>query len=51
MKKIAILFIFVFAVAAFTSCKSTKGCGLTGATDTPVQNNIEQISFQKAQVT
>ena len=41
MKKIAILIIFIFTVTAMTSCKSTKGCGLTGSTDTPVQNGIE----------
>lgn len=31
MKKIAILLVFVFAAAMITSCKSSKGCGLTGS--------------------
>ena len=31
MKKLAILLLFVFATATINSCKSTKGCGLTGS--------------------
>lgn len=31
MKKLAVLLLFVFATATITSCKSTKGCGLTGS--------------------
>ena len=50
MKKIAILIIFIFAVTAMTSCKSSKGCGLTGSTDTPVQNSIELNSIQDTDV-
>ena len=34
MKKIAIVLIFIFAAASLTSCKSSKGCGLTGSVDT-----------------
>ncbi|MDT0552239.1 hypothetical protein [Urechidicola vernalis] len=34
MKKIAILLVFVFAAAMITSCKSSKGCGLTGSLNT-----------------
>jgi len=44
MKKTAILFIFIFAAATITSCKSTKGCGLTGDTDTPVISPIENLT-------
>ena len=47
MKKLILLFIFIFAAATFTSCKSQKGCGLTGTVDTPVTNPIEQISIQE----
>ena len=31
MKKIAILLVILFATASLTSCKSQKGCGLTGS--------------------
>jgi hypothetical protein len=31
MKKFAILLLFIFTAATITSCKSTKGCGLTGS--------------------
>lgn len=44
MKKIAILFVFIFAAATMTSCKSSKGCGLTGDVNTPTSNPIESIS-------
>ena len=44
MKKIAILLVFVFAAASLTSCKASKGCGLTGDVDTPTTNPIENIS-------
>ena len=46
MKKIAILLVFIFAAATMTSCKSSKGCGLTGSTDTPTSNPIEMVSTQ-----
>ncbi|WP_156772385.1 hypothetical protein [Urechidicola croceus] len=45
MKKTAILLVFIFALAILSSCKSTKkGCGLTGDTNNPNINPIEQIS-------
>jgi hypothetical protein len=44
MKKIAILLVILFATASLTSCKSSKGCGLTGDVDTPTTNPIENIS-------
>lgn len=44
MKKLAILFVFIFATASLTSCKSQKGCGLTSDTDTPTINPAEQVS-------
>lgn len=47
MKKVVILFIFIFAVATMTSCKSAKGCGLTGDTVTPVINPIENVITNK----
>ncbi len=50
MKKIAILFVFIFAAATMTSCKSSKGCGLTGAIDTPTSNPIENLSTQATAV-
>lgn len=43
MKKAVILFIFIFAVATITSCKAAKGCGLTGDTDIPILNSLENI--------
>ena len=33
MKKIAILILFIFTLTSVTSCKSQKGCGLTGSVD------------------
>ncbi len=42
MKKIAILLIFIFATATLTSCKSSKGCGLTGSVDGPT--TIENLA-------
>ena len=33
MKKTAILILFIFALTSVTSCKSQKGCGLTGVVD------------------
>lgn len=42
MKKLAILLVFVFASASLTSCKSQKGCGLTGSVDS--LNLIENVS-------
>ena len=33
MKKIAILILFIFALTSVTSCKTQKGCGLTGSVD------------------
>lgn len=47
MKKIAILLVFVFAAASLTSCKASKGCGLTGDANTPDSNPMENISTQK----
>jgi len=44
MKKIAILLVILLATASLTSCKSQKGCGLTGDIDTPTTNPIENIS-------
>lgn len=44
MKKLAILFVFIFATASLTSCKSQKGCGLTGDTDAKSTNPIEKVS-------
>ena len=45
MKKLAILFIFIFAAATLSSCKSAKGCGLTGKADVQNSNTIEVISL------
>jgi hypothetical protein len=47
MKKIAILLVFIFAAASLTSCKASKGCGLTGDANTPDSNPMENISTQK----
>ena len=33
MKKIAVLVLFIFALTSISSCKSQKGCGLTGSVD------------------
>ena len=33
MKKIAVLILFILALTSVTSCKSQKGCGLTGSVD------------------
>ena len=33
MKKIAVLILFIFALTSVSSCKSQKGCGLTGSVD------------------
>ena len=45
MKKLAILFIFIFAAATISSCKSAKGCGLTGKADVENANTIEVASL------
>jgi hypothetical protein len=45
MKKLAILFIFIFAAATISSCKSAKGCGLTGKTEVQNSNTIEVITL------
>ncbi len=45
MKKLAILFIFIFAAATISSCKSAKGCGLTGKADILNSNTIEVVSL------
>lgn len=50
MKKIAILLVILFATASLTSCKSQKGCGLTGDIDTPTTNPIENISTAETTV-
>ena len=48
MKKIAVLFIFIFVAATISSCKSSKkGCGLTGNIDMPTPNPIEKVSIQE----
>ena len=44
MKKVAILLVFLFATASLTSCKSTKGCGLTGDSTSPSSNPVENVS-------
>lgn len=44
MKKIAIALIIVFAAASMTSCKASKGCGLTGDASTPNSNSVEQVA-------
>lgn len=44
MKKLAILLIFVFAAATISSCKSAKGCGLTGKVDIQKTNSIELLN-------
>jgi hypothetical protein len=46
MKKIAILLVFVFATASLTSCKASKGCGLTGDANTPDLNPMENVTTQ-----
>ena len=51
MKKLAILIIFIFAAATISSCKSAKGCGLTGDLNSPNSNPTELIfslEFHKA---
>ena len=50
MKKIVILLVILFATASLTSCKSQKGCGLTGDIDTPTTNPIENISAEEISV-
>ena len=50
MKKIAILLVFIFATASLTSCKSTKGCGLTGDVSSPSSNPIENVSSVDSEI-
>ncbi|MCF6280026.1 MAG: hypothetical protein L3J14_06730 [Flavobacteriaceae bacterium] len=44
MKKLAILFVFIFVAASLTSCKSQKGCGLTGDINTPKSTPVENVT-------
>ena len=46
MKKIAILILFIFALTTVTSCKSQKGCGLTGSVDSLHIQPVEQTTFE-----
>lgn len=50
MKKLAILIIFIFAAATISSCKSAKGCGLTGKTDVQNSNSIELLKVNSYEV-
>ena len=45
MKKTAILLVILFATASLTSCKSQKGCGLTGDASTPITNLTKQTAI------
>ena len=50
MKKLAILFVFIFATASLTSCKSQKGCGLTSDSDAHSTNPVETVSTADSSV-
>ena len=50
MKKAAIILVILFATATITSCKSTKGCGLTGDANTPNTNPIVNISEVNSEI-
>jgi len=50
MKKLVILFIFIFAAATISSCKSAKGCGLTGKADVQNSNTIDVIGINSYKV-
>lgn len=45
MKKIAILILFIFTLTSVTSCKTQKGCGLTGSVDSL---HIQQLDTQNS---
>lgn len=50
MKKLAILLVFIFAAASLSSCKASKGCGLTGDANSPDSNPIEKVSSQETAI-
>ncbi len=50
MKKVAIVLVFIFATSSLTSCKSTKGCGLTSDISTPEINPIENITSVESEI-